>query len=58
MKSSDKFYLDKYFKYREWIWDRRTDGFDWENIKYGLRSDFCRFNSVSITTIYEYVLGY
>ena len=40
MKSSDKFYLDKYAKYRKWIQERRTDGFDWEKIKYGLRGDF------------------
>lgn len=37
--TSDKFYLDKYTKCREWIQERRTDGFGWENIKYGLGSD-------------------
>ena len=36
---NDKFYSAKYNSYRDWIRDRRTDKFDWEKIKYGLRND-------------------
>ena len=36
---NDRFYSAKYNNYRDWIRDRRTDKFDWEKIKYGLRND-------------------
>lgn len=39
LNTSDKFYLNKYAKYRKWIQERLNDGFDWEKIKYGLRDD-------------------
>jgi len=39
MKVNDKFFSAKYINYREWIWDRRNEGFDWNLIKFGLRND-------------------